>query len=122
MTTTRHTQQHARRFQSAAISFGLCSVVMLSSCATHGTGTGMAGDRYRCEQDIAFSVRFVDDSAIIDSTSGGDVLFRDAGGTTPQQTVFSNTRVKAEFGLGESGREAVLRYPLLPLTVQCVKR
>ncbi len=119
MKTTRHLQHRASRFKRAASLTGLCSLLMLPGCATQGSGT--SGERYRCEQGIAFSVRFVDNSAIIDSTTGSDVLFRDAGGVTPQQTVFSNTRVKAEFGLGESGREAVLRYPLLPLAVRCVK-
>ena len=42
---------------------------------------------------------------------GNDVLLRDAGGMTPQQTVYSNARMRAEFGLGASGREAILRYP-----------
>jgi hypothetical protein len=29
--------------------------------------------------------------------------------------------MRAEFGLGASGREAVLRYPLLPLVARCVR-
>ncbi len=114
-----------RFVERAAVSIGLCSALVLAGCATQVSSA--AGDRYRCEQGIAFSVRFVDDSALIDSNNtangagGSDVLFRDAGGTTPQQTVFSNGRVRAEFGLGETGREAVLRYPLLPMVLRCVK-
>jgi hypothetical protein len=49
------------------------------------------------------------------------VLYRDAGGTTPQQTVYANPRLRAEFGLGATGREAILHYPLLPLTARCVR-
>ena len=52
---------------------------------------------------------------------GSDVLLRDAGGITPQQTVYSNARMRAEFGLGASGREAILRYPLAPLVAHCVR-
>ena len=48
-------------------------------------------------------------------------LFRDAGGQGEGQTVYSNAVVRAEFGLRASGREAVLRYPLLPLVARCVR-
>jgi hypothetical protein len=89
------------------------------------TGTGRATSpvaRYHCEHDIEFTVRFADDSALVDAgPRGSDVLLRDAGGTTPQQTVYSNPRMRAEFGLGASGREAVLRYALLPLVAHCVR-
>jgi hypothetical protein len=78
--------------------------------------------RYRCDQNFDFSVRFADDSAVIDAGSrGNDVLLRDAGGVTPQQTVYSNPRVRAEFGLGASGSEAILRYLAPQLVVNCVK-
>jgi len=50
------------------------------------------------------------------------VLLRDAGGTTPLQTVYTNARLRAEFGLGVSGREAILRYPLVPLVARCVRQ
>jgi hypothetical protein len=78
--------------------------------------------RYRCDQNFEFSVRFMDDSAVIDTGSrGNDVLLRDAGGVTPQQTVYSNPRLRAEFGLGAGGREAILRYLSPQLVVNCVK-
>ena len=76
---------------------------------------------YRCEYNISFTARFVDDTVILDGTRGYDVLYRDAGGVGPLQSVFSNPRMKAEFGLGASGREAVLRYPLLPLVARCAR-
>ena len=108
-----------RRIDALAAGLAVSGLLLLSACATRGTSA--AGERYRCEQGVSFSVRFIDNSALIDSSNGNDVLFRDAGGTTPQQSVFSNPKVKAEFGLGDSGREAVLRYPLLPLVVRCVR-
>jgi hypothetical protein len=78
--------------------------------------------RYRCDQNFDFSVRFTDDSAVVDAGSrGNDVLLRDAGGVTPQQTVYSNPRLRAEFGLGASGSEAILRYLAPQLVVNCVK-
>ena len=64
----------------------------------------------------------MDDSAVIDAGSrGNDVLLRDAGGVTPQQTVYSNPRVRAEFGLGTGGREAILRYLSPQLIANCVR-
>ena len=97
----------------------LASVAMLSACSA--AGTGPAATRYRCEHGVDFSVRFVDDSALIGGPRDSEVLFRDAGGQGPAQPVYSNTRMRAEFGLGPGGREAVLHYPLLPLTVRCVR-
>jgi hypothetical protein len=76
--------------------------------------------RYRCDQGIEFTVRFTDDTAVLDAgPRGNDVLLRDAGGATPQQTVYSNPRMRAEFGLGASGREAMLRYAQPPLSAHC---
>jgi hypothetical protein len=81
-----------------------------------------AGGRYRCEHNIEFNVRFADDSAVIDAgPRGSETLLRDAGGATPQQTVYSSTRMRVEFGLGVSGREAILRYALPPLVAHCVR-
>lgn len=78
--------------------------------------------RYRCDPGFAVTVRFADDSAVVDAgPRGNDVLLRDAGGSTPQQTVYSNARLRAEFGLGESGREAMLRYAQPPLAAHCVR-
>jgi hypothetical protein len=74
-------------------------------------GTAAALPRYRCDHGVEFTVRFADDAAFIDNPKrGSEVLLRDAGGVTPQQTVYSNARLRAEFGLGAAGREAKLRY------------
>ena len=92
----------------------------LAGCASAPPGPSLT--HYRCEAGVEFTVRFVDDSAVLDAGPRGyDVLLRDAVGLTPQQTVYRNPRVRAEFGLGTSGREAILRYPLLPLVVRCVR-
>jgi hypothetical protein len=64
----------------------------------------------------------MDDSAALDAgPRGTDMLLRDAGGATPQQTVYSNARMRAEFGLGVNGREAMLRYASPPLAAHCVQ-
>ena len=75
---------------------------------------------YRCDDGLTFTVRFIDGSAILKGARGDDVLLRDAGGQG-EQTVYSNPRMRAEFGLGASGREAVLHYPVAPLATRCVR-
>ncbi|MDO8440693.1 MAG: hypothetical protein Q7S97_05735 [Polaromonas sp.] len=94
----------------------LASAAVLAACASPSVPL-----QYRCEHGIEFTVKFVDDSAVLDGPGGHDVLFRDAGGQGPLQAVYSNTRMRAEFGLGAGGREAVLHYPLLPLVARCVR-
>jgi len=102
---------------------GLLAAAALGGCA--GMGPSRPAEsraHYRCEHGFEFTVRFVDDSAVLDAGSrGSDVLLRDAGGATPQQSVYSNLRMRAEFGLGASGREAILHYPMLPLVSHCVR-
>jgi hypothetical protein len=106
---------------AALVSAMAFALLWLTGCATGNSGNSSPGQRYRCEQGIEFNVKFVDDSALIDSSRGYNVLFRDAGGQGEGQPVYSNAVVRAEFGLGASGREAVLRYPLLPLVARCVQ-
>ncbi len=98
-------------------------VPAITGCTALGpAGTGAAPPHYRCGHQIAFSVRFEGDSALLDGgANGSDVLLRDAGGLTPQQKVYSNARMRAEFGLGPNGTEAILRYPLLPLVAHCLR-
>ena len=77
---------------------------------------------YRCDNKLEFNVRFVDDTAVLEmGTQGNDVLLRDAGGVTPQQTVYSNAKLRAEFGLGTTAREAVLRYLAQQQIVKCMR-
>ena len=76
--------------------------------------------RYRCDQGVEVTVRFSDGTALLDSAARGhELLLRDAGGLTPQQTVYSNSRLRAEFGLGGAGREATLRYLAPALVAHC---
>ncbi len=112
----------ALRGPASAMAFAMpLAALLLAGCAAGSVGNASTGQRYRCEQGLQFSVKFVDDSALIDSSFGNDVLFRDAGGQGEGQTVYSNAAVRAEFGLGASGREARLSYPLLPLVARCVQ-
>ena len=97
----------------------LLAAAALGGCA--GGNWQADGPLYRCEHGIEFRVKFIDDSVLLEGPGGRDVLQRDAGGEGSQQTVYSNPRMRAEFGLGASGREAVLRYPLLPLVARCVR-
>lgn len=104
---------------SCKIAWVVAGVVALTACA--GPGRSSGAQLYRCEQGITFKVRFVDDSALLEGARPDGVLFRDAGGQGPQQAVYSNATMRAEFGLGANGREALLTYPPLPLTARCVR-
>jgi len=78
--------------------------------------------RYRCDHDIDFTVRFGDDTAVIDAGARGtETLLRDAGGVTPNETVYSSTNMKAHFGLGAEGREATFNYTSPPLEARCLR-
>jgi hypothetical protein len=75
---------------------------------------------YRCDDGTQFTVNFAEDMAIVDAGKrGSELLLRDAGGITPQQVVYSNVRLRAEFGLGADGREAVLHYLSPSLEMHC---
>ena len=118
---------------------GLAAAMVLCACAgiepapaspapaadpgsTPSGSRGGAVPHYRCDQGVEFTVRFEDDTAIVDAgPRGNDVLLRDAGGATPQQTVYSNPRMRAEFGLGAAGRDALLHYAQPPLSVHCLR-
>lgn len=96
----------------------LATAVLLTACAGVGSASG---SHYRCENGLEFSVRFVDDTAVLEGNRGYSLLYRDAGGQGPQQTVYSSPALRAEFGMGRNGKEALLHYPLLPLTARCVR-
>jgi hypothetical protein len=82
----------------------------------------LATAHYRCDHDIAFTVRFADDSAQVDAgPRGSETLLRDAGGESPQQTVYSSTDMKVEFGLGPDGREAQLNFASPPIEAYCAR-
>lgn len=92
---------------------------LVVGCA--GPATGPALPQYVCEHGITFTAKLDDEAAVLNGARGREVLFRDAGGVTPTQAVYANARMRAEFGLGATGREAILRYPLLPLVARCVR-
>ena len=94
------------------------SASLLTACA--GPGNQPEAPFYRCEAGVDFRARFIDNSVALTGSRGHEVLYRDAGGTG-EQAFYSNPRMKAEFGLGPTGREAILRYPLVPLVVRCVR-
>lgn len=106
--------RHTRR-----IAAGLAALA-LAGCAGPGGPGAHPGAFYRCENGIEFRARFVDGSALLDGPGGRDVLERKAD-APPGASVYRNPRMQAEFNLGASGREAVLRYPLLPLVARCVR-
>jgi hypothetical protein len=77
---------------------------------------------YRCDQGLEFDVRFGDDEAqILVSGQEPETLLRDAGGTSPQHSVYSSTRAKVEFGLEPEGRGALLNLLSPPLETRCVR-
>ena len=100
----------------------LAGVAALAGCAglTDGTSLTSANPVYRCEQGLQFTVRFVNDTAVLKGARRDDVLLRDAGGQGAQ-TVYSNPRLRAEFGMGAGAREAVLQYLQQPLLARCIR-
>jgi hypothetical protein len=82
---------------------------------------------YRCEYGIEFSAKFVDDSVALNSTRGYDILYRGGkyastpANAKPNSNEYSNVRMQVEFNLGPTLREAIVRYPLLPLVSRCVR-
>lgn len=79
------------------------------------------GTRYACDTGITVSARFGDGAVTVSGLPAGEeVLLRDAGGVTPEQTVWSNERLRAEFGLppGGEGAELQVLQPS-PATLHC---
>jgi hypothetical protein len=94
----------------------------IAGCA-QTPSAALVSERYRCELGIEFTARFQDNSVALDTTRGYELLFRDAKPLPdpPKPNEYRNARMSAEFKLGANGREALLRYPLLPLVVRCVR-
>jgi hypothetical protein len=116
-------KQHAGKpGQRIAAAMALAGLATLAGCAglTGGNSSGGSATAYRCGQGMQFNVRFVDNTAVLQGPRGDDVLLRDAGGQGAQ-TVYSNARLRAEFGLGEGGRQAALHYLGQPLVARCLR-
>ena len=93
---------------------------LVPSPEVRGADDARPPSHYRCDDRTDFSVRFANDTAVLDRGAlGNDTLLRDAGGLTPQQSVYSNARLRAEFGLGAGNREAVLHYLSPAKDVRC---
>jgi hypothetical protein len=96
--------------------------IAVAGCATQGGRLAEGQQRYRCNEGMEFTVRFGPDTAMLDAGAQGyDLLYRDAGGVTPQQSVFSNPRLRAEFGLGPTQSDALLRYLGSPRVARCTR-
>ena len=112
-------KQHSGKRMACAMA--LASLAALAGCAGGMNRSASSGPPvYECDQNLKFSVRFVNDTAVLKGARGDDVLLRDAGGQGAQ-TVYSNPRLRAEFGLGAGGREAVLQYLQQPLMARCLR-
>lgn len=96
----------------------VCVVVLAMLTACTDAPVAQVSPHYRCEQGIEFTVRFDRETAVLDSTRGFEVLHR-LPGASPDS--YSNPRLSAQFGMGASGREALLRYPQLPLAARCAR-
>ena len=111
-----------KKIRAWAVCTAWAGGVALSGCATGSSAPQIAeAERFSCENDVAFTVRFADSSATVNSNRGYEVLYRTANGQAPGQTVYSNLRMRAEFSLGATGREATLRFLLQPVVVRCVR-
>lgn len=100
----------------------LGTALLLSACATAPVSSPtLPGVAYRCDQAEGFQVTFGTDSAVLTGVRGRQELLRDAGGLTPQQTVYSNASFRVEFGLGPEGRDAVLRTVKPTTVLRCVR-
>ena len=115
-------KKHAGRPVAASITLASLAAA-LAGCAGLGGGAEPSTPqwpRYRCDGGLAFTVSFSSGTAVLKGARGDDVLLRDAGGQGAQ-TVYSNPRMRAEFGLGAGGRDAVLRYLQPPMVARCVR-
>lgn len=78
------------------------------------------GRAYACQDGSTFRVFEQNDFIVIEGLRGGPHrLARDAGGFTPQHSVWSSAQLRAEFGLGNDPKAAALIHTLPPATVRC---
>lgn len=55
------------------------------------------------------------------ATREPETLLRDAGGTSPEQVVYSSTALKAEFGLVPDGRGVKLNFVTPAMSATCMR-
>ncbi|MBK0391247.1 hypothetical protein [Ramlibacter algicola] len=76
-----------------------------------------------CDDGIELRVRFGEDEAAVEGLGEGrQILGRDAGGTGPQQSVYSGDRMRVEFGLGPGGTDADVHLLDSMRTLHCRRR
>jgi len=77
--------------------------------------------RWRCEDGLQLHGRRVGDDLHLEGLAAGPVvLLRDAGGLTPQQSVYSSAQARLALGLGSDARDAVLQLlQPAPREVRC---
>jgi hypothetical protein len=103
-------------------------VLALAACAS-GPVPSKPLPFYRCEYGLEFTAKFSGDSVVLDSSRGYDVLYRGGKKANPDVAAnaktgpheYSNPRMSAAFNLGVLERDAIVRYPLLPLVSRCVR-
>ena len=79
--------------------------------------------RYDCDAGPGFSLRVEGDLATLEGLPQGPLtLARDAGGETPQQSVWTRAQWRAEFGLGPDGRGARLHDLQSQQHLHCTRR
>jgi hypothetical protein len=113
------------KFKSMALA---CGAAAVAGCASGPAPTAPL-PFYRCEYGLEFTAKFSGDSVVLDSTRGYDVLYRGGKNANPEVAAnakthpheYSNPRMSAEFKLGVLERDAIVRYPLLPLVSRCVR-
>ena len=75
---------------------------------------------YRCDDGSSFRVQEQADVLVLDGLDGGPHrLERDAGGLTPEQSVWSGPHLRVEFGVGPQGRQAVVQVLQSQRLVAC---
>lgn len=82
------------------------------------------GVPYACDNGLTVHARFGEGAVTVSGLpQGEEVLLRDAGGVTPEQTVWSNEHLRAEFGLppGSGGASLQLLQPQA-LTLHCQRQ
>lgn len=94
------------------------ATVLPAPNASTPTATNVA---YDCGHAPGFELTLGADSAVLTGPRGRLELLRDAGGLTPQQTVYTNARFRLALGLGPQGQQAVLQT-LQPLSIVRCKR
>ena len=75
---------------------------------------------YLCDTGQAVVVQDEGDTVRVSGLARGEEsLGRDAGGLTPQQSVFAGPTLRVQFGLGSDGRDMVLQSLVPPQLMSC---